>query len=163
MANNSAQPVKVDKVVDTRRIYINSYNSLNKFKRILFDDSDYFSYSDILFLSQSFGEKIRIQDYQFRDFSTADVRTREKYTHNGFEQWVDLSFKGKCMLLKDCFNMPLDLFYGKMINEKIVRYRKICQNYQKYRFLMSSMNNSTISDSIQVDHLEWIKVKDFRW
>ena len=53
--SDGVQPVKIDKIVDKRRLYINSFNSLNRFKRVLFDDSDYFSFSDVLFISQSFG------------------------------------------------------------------------------------------------------------
>lgn len=52
------------KVVDTRRIYINDYKSVQTFKRVLFDDSDYFSLSDVYLLSQPMGEKIRIHNYQ---------------------------------------------------------------------------------------------------
>ncbi len=66
----------MDKIVDKRRIYINLYNSVNKFKRVLFDDSDYFSYSDMLFISESFGEKIRLQDYQLGEFFNSDIRIR---------------------------------------------------------------------------------------
>lgn len=43
------------KVVDTRRIYINDYKSVQTFKRVLFDDSDYFSLSDVYLLSQPMG------------------------------------------------------------------------------------------------------------
>jgi len=47
--------VKLDKIVDKRRFYVNTPSTLNRFKRVLFDDSDYFSYTDVLFISQSFG------------------------------------------------------------------------------------------------------------
>jgi hypothetical protein len=38
---------------------------VSTFKRILFDDSDYFSLSDVYLLSQTMGEKVRIHGYQF--------------------------------------------------------------------------------------------------
>lgn len=55
-------------VVDRRRLYLNHYSNLNTFKRVLFDDIDYFSYTDVYFLSQPMGEKIRIHEYQFHEF-----------------------------------------------------------------------------------------------
>ena len=45
-----------------------------------------------------------------------------------------------------------------MILEKVLRYRKLCQIYQKYRFMMSTLNNSTLSTAPALDHMEWIKV-----
>lgn len=76
LSSEPTQVIKMDKIVDKRRIYINLYNSVNKFKRVLFDDSDYFSYSDMLFISESFGEKIRLQDYQLGEFFNSDIRIR---------------------------------------------------------------------------------------
>ena len=52
---------RAQKVVDKRRLYVNAVSTLHRFKRVLFDDVDYFSYSDVLFISQSFGEKVRLQ------------------------------------------------------------------------------------------------------
>ena len=66
--------VIVHKIVDKRRIYINKISSLCTFKRILFDDCDYFSYSDVLLISQSFGEKIRMHDYQMNEYNSLDLQ-----------------------------------------------------------------------------------------
>lgn len=116
IAPESALPIKVDKIVDKRRIYVNSYNSVNKFKRVLFDDSDYFSYSDVLFIAQSFGEKIRLQNYQFTEFYNSDLRAREKFSHEAFGKWIEMGFKERAQLLKEHFNLSPELFYAKMIS-----------------------------------------------
>lgn len=63
-------------IVDKRRIYINSFTSLNTFKRILFDDCDYFSYTDLYIVSQSMGDKVRVHPFQMRQFSQMDMKER---------------------------------------------------------------------------------------
>ena len=60
-------------VADRRRVYINNPTSLNTFKRILFDDSDYFSLSDVYLLSQPMGEKVRLHNYQLCEFISMDL------------------------------------------------------------------------------------------
>ena len=95
-SKGNVEPVKIDKIVDKRRLYINAFGSLNRFKRVLFDDSDYFSFTDVLFVSQSFGERVRFQDYQYGEFFGSDIKTRETYTHQAFEQWANSSYKQKC-------------------------------------------------------------------
>ena len=44
-----------------------------------------------------------------------------------------------------------------MVGEKVLRYRKLCQIYQKYKFFMSNMNNSSGAQGLQLDHLEWVQ------
>lgn len=63
-------------ISDRRRIYINSTTSLNTFKRILFDDVDYFSFSDVYMISQAMGDKIRTSDYQLLEFNGMDMQSR---------------------------------------------------------------------------------------
>jgi hypothetical protein len=47
-----------------------------------------------------------------------------------------------------------------MILEKALRYRKLCQTYQRYRFHMTSMQNSSshILEEPVLEQMEWIKV-----
>ena len=47
-----------------------------------------------------------------------------------------------------------------MILEKALRYRKLCQTYQRYRFHMTSMHNSSshILEEPVLEQMEWIKV-----
>lgn len=70
--------------VEHRRIYINSYTSVNTFKRVLFDDCDYFSLTDVYLLSQPMGEKIRIHNYQLSDFHLQSLQTRKFMHHEAF-------------------------------------------------------------------------------
>lgn len=77
-------------VVDHRRVYINNHNFLNTFKRILFDDSDYFSLSDVYLLSQTMGEKIRIHNYQLSDFYGQSLEVKQQMHHEAFEQEMAL-------------------------------------------------------------------------
>ena len=57
------------KITDSRTIYINNASNLKTFKRVLFDDSDYFSKTDVYILAQSMGEKIRYHDYNYSEFN----------------------------------------------------------------------------------------------
>jgi hypothetical protein len=79
-----AETARKMNVVDRRRIYVNNPSALNTFKRILFDDSDYFSLSDVYLVSQSMGEKVRMHDYQFADFWNMDVENRRAMHHLTF-------------------------------------------------------------------------------
>lgn len=38
--------------------------------------------------------------------------------------------------MRESFGLSLPDFYNRMISEKVIRYRKLCQTYQKYRFAM---------------------------
>jgi hypothetical protein len=71
-------------VVETRRIYVNNYSYVNTFKRILFEDSDYFSLSDVYLLSQPMGEKVRIHNCQLCDFYAQDLEARQAMHHDAF-------------------------------------------------------------------------------
>jgi len=76
--------VRVVKTADRRRLYINAFDSANRFKRVLFDDCDYFSFSDVFIISESFGEKIRLHNYNFAQFFSSDLGTRQLYHHKAF-------------------------------------------------------------------------------
>lgn len=79
-----AETARKMNVVDSRRIYINNPSALNTFKRILFDDIDYFSLSDVYLVSQSMGEKIRMHEYRLCDFWNMDVEARRTMHHITF-------------------------------------------------------------------------------
>lgn len=43
-----------------------------------------------------------------------------------------------------------------MILEKVFSYRKLCQTYQKYRFVVGGSSSSL--EEVNIDQLEWINV-----
>lgn len=55
-----------------------------------------------------------------------------------------------------------DEFYVKMIGEKLMRHRKLCQIYQKFRFHMSSLSSVSLSEGPALNQLEWIRLRDFK-
>lgn len=57
--------------------------------------------------------------------------------------------------------MSVEEFYVKMIGEKLMRYRKLCQIYQKFKYHMTSLNNSTIAEKKSIDQLEWIRLDEY--
>lgn len=86
-------------MADRRRVYINNPTSLNTFKRILFDDSDYFSLSDVYLLSQPMGEKVRLHNYQLCEFISMDMQTRRAMHHEAFETEMQLGMRRNCELM----------------------------------------------------------------
>lgn len=44
------------------------------------------------------------------------------------------------------FQMSVEEFYVKMIGEKMMRYRKLCQTFQRFQYHMSSFNNSNAAN-----------------
>jgi hypothetical protein len=61
-------------IADKRRIYINQHRYLNTFQRIIFEDTDYFSYSDVGIIAMGFGEKIRMHKYCLNDFQLMNIK-----------------------------------------------------------------------------------------
>lgn len=150
-----AETARKISVVDRRRIYVNNPTGLNTFKRILFDDSDYFSLSDVYLLSQSMGEKVRLHDYQFGEFWGMDVENRRAMHHMAFEAEMQLGMRRNSELMLQ-FHMGAEEFYEKMITEKLLRYRKLCQTYQRFQYHMST------GERAQIDLLEWIRADEQR-
>jgi len=52
------------------------------------------------------------------------------------------------------------MYYSRMIIKKVLRYRKLCQIYQKYSYHMANLNNSSsnIFEEPVLDQMEGIKV-----
>jgi hypothetical protein len=115
---------------------------------VLFDDSDYFSLSDVYLLSQPMGEKVRLHDYQLGSFWAMGVEERRTMHHQAFEQEMQLGMRRNCELMLN-FQMTAEEFYEKMVAEKLLRYRKLCQTFQRCQYHIS------IAERAQVDLLEW--------
>lgn len=141
-------------VADQRRIYINSYSSLNCFKRVLFDDSDFFSLTDVYLIAQPMGEKVRIHPYQLSEFTGFSLETRRAMHHEAFQQEMELGISKNSQLML-AFPLSPQEFYGKMIGEKLMRYRKLCQTLQRFQYYTSSL--TTGGERGAVDLLEWIR------
>jgi hypothetical protein len=150
-----AETARKISVVDRRRIYVNNPTGLNTFKRILFDDSDYFSLSDVYLLSQSMGEKVRLHEYQFAEFWAMEVESRRAMHHIAFEAEMQLGMRRNSELMGH-FQMGVEEFYEKMITEKLLRYRKLCQTFQRFQYQMST------GERAQIDLLEWIRADEQR-
>lgn len=77
--------------------------------------------------------------------------------HAAFEQEMGLGLEKNSELMRN-FGMSVEEFYVKMIGEKLMRYRKLCQTYQTFQYHMASMNNSSPLERNAVDQLEWLKI-----
>ena len=53
--------------------------------------------------------------------------------------------------------MPPADFYIKMIAEKVVKYRKLCQLYQDFRFKMKNIID--LPKQPNIDGLQWISAE----
>ena len=145
-------------VVDRRRIYVNHYGQLNCFTRVLFDDSDYFSLSDVYLLAQPLGEKVRLHEYQLGEFQRKEQEERQLLHHEAFEAKTALGMNKKVEFMGH-FQMGVEDFYQKMIGEKLLRHRKLCQIYQKFQYYMSSLSSSSPGQA-DIDQLEWLRVDE---
>jgi hypothetical protein len=77
--------------------------------------------------------------------------------HHAFEQEMLLGLRKNSELMAN-FQMSVEEFYVKMIGEKLMRYRKLCQTFQRFQHQMSSFSNSTTAtERGSIDLLEWIR------
>jgi hypothetical protein len=81
--------------------------------------------------------------------------------HDAFEKSMSFGLEKNSELMLH-FGTSVEEFYVKMIGEKLMRYRKLCQTYQKFHYHMSSMNNSTIAEKGAIDQLEWIRIDEYQ-
>lgn len=63
-------------IVEKRRLLFNDIKGVATFKRIVFDECDYFSYCDMFLASLHLGHKLRKLDYDLKIFSLMDADTR---------------------------------------------------------------------------------------